>query len=102
MGRTRARPGKAGVSAVSEEQISEVLANYDLECEKQLARVERSANRYMEAARAHMEARKQRIPHDVRDISLQAYYDMHASSVAAERGRHVPPLAMASLPDAGL
>lgn len=53
----------------------------------------------MEAARAQMEARLYKIPLDVRNISLQAYYDMHAGTAGSERGRQLPPLAMASLPD---
>lgn len=84
---------------LSEEQIKEVLENYDMECEKVMARLERSAQRRLEAAKTQMEARIQKIPPDVRHISLQEYYDMHASSAAAERGRYIPPLAMASLPD---
>ena len=84
---------------LSEEQIREVLENYDMECEKVMARLERSVQRRLEAAKTQMEARIQKIPPDVRHIPLQEYYDMHASSAAAERGRYIPPLAMASLPD---
>ena len=80
-------------------KIREVLENYDMECEKVMARLERSAQRRLEAAKTQMEARIQKIPPDVRHIPLQEYYDMHASSSAAERGRYIPPLAMASLPD---
>lgn len=76
-----------------------MLENYDMECEKVMARLERSAQRRLEAAKTQMEARIQKIPPDVRHIPLQEYYDMHASSSAAERGRYIPPLAMASLPD---
>lgn len=47
-----------------------------------------------------MEARLHKIPQDVRNVSLQTYYDMHASTAGSERGRQLPPLAMASLPDA--
>mgnify|MGYP001758694506 FL=1 len=53
----------------------------------------------MEMARAQMEARVQKIPPDVRQLTLQEYYDMHTVSATAERGRHIPPLAMASLPE---
>lgn len=97
----------------SEEQINEVLANYDLECkrrtcsrltagEKQLARVERSANRYVESARIRMEARQRKVSPEVMRISLKEYYDMHTTPAAAERGRHMPPLAIASMPDVGV
>ncbi len=64
-----------------------------------MARIERSAYRSLEAARAQMEARTHKIPPHVRHVLLQEYYDMHASPAAAERGRHIPPLAMASMPD---
>lgn len=105
MGRKRTRPGRT--RSLSEEQIQEVLQNFDMECmlsllilgEKQMARIERSAYRTLEAARAQMEARIHKIPPTVRHILLQEYYDMHASTAAAERGRHIPPLAMASMPD---
>jgi len=70
--------------------------------DKLMARLERSAYRHWEAAKAQMEARIHKIPHDVRHITLQEYYDMHASPAAAERGRHIPPLAMATLPDPSL
>ncbi|WFD18980.1 hypothetical protein MCAP1_001193 [Malassezia caprae] len=90
MGRKRTRPGRT--RSLSEEQIQEVLQNYDMECEKQMARIERSAYRSLEAARTQMEARIHKIP-------PHEYYDMHASPAAAERGRHIPPLAMASMPD---
>ena len=68
--------------------------------EKLLTRLERGAYRCVEAARAQMEARLHKIPQDVRNVSLQTYYDMHASTAGSERGRQLPPLAMASLPDA--
>lgn len=64
-----------------------------------MARLQRSAERHMEMARAQMEARVQKIPPDVRQLTLQEYYDMHTVSATAERGRHIPPLAMASLPE---
>ena len=47
-----------------------------------MARLERSAYRHWEAAKAQMEARIHKIPHDVRHITLQEYYDMHASPAA--------------------
>ncbi|KAI3628454.1 hypothetical protein CBS14141_000157 [Malassezia furfur] len=78
MSSKRTRP----TTRLTEEQIEEVLANYDLE------------------SRAQMEARLHKIPQDVRNVSLQTYYDMHASTAGSERGRQLPPLAMASLPDA--
>ncbi|PKI84412.1 hypothetical protein MVES_001670 [Malassezia vespertilionis] len=96
--RTRGQP-QAQRAALTEDQIEEVLVNYDLECEKLLARLERGGQRALEAARAQMDARVQKIPHDVRNISLQAYYDMHTAAAAAKQGRHIPPLAMASMPD---
>ncbi|WFC95231.1 hypothetical protein MBRA1_001878 [Malassezia brasiliensis] len=96
MSSKRTRPA----TRLTEEQIDEVLANYDLECEKLLTRLERGAYRCVEAARAQMEARLHKIPQDVRNVSLQTYYDMHASTAGSERGRQLPPLAMASLPDA--
>lgn len=105
------RKGARARPALSEEQINEILANYDLECayfldcgiahagEKLLARLERGAQRCIEAARTQMEARTHKIPPDVRNGTLQAYYDMHPATAAAEHGRQLPPLAMASLPD---
>ena len=55
---------------LSEEQIREVLQNYDMECEKVMARLERSAQRRLEAAKTQMEARIQKIPPDVRQQSV--------------------------------
>ena len=58
---------------LSEEQIREVLQNYDMECEKVMARLERSAQRRLEAAKTQMEARIQKIPPDVRHIPCLLY-----------------------------
>lgn len=94
--------------ALTSEQISEVLANFDLECaslltgERQLARLERSAQRCIETARIQMEARQRKIPAEVGAMTLRDYYDMHAATAAAEHGRHMPPLALASMPDVGM
>lgn len=99
MGKKRTRGAQGQGRVLTDEQINEVLANYDMECEKVMARLERSAERHIEAAKAQMDARVHKIPPDVRHISLQEYYDMHAGPTAAERGRHIPPLALASLPD---
>jgi len=48
-----------------------------------------------------MEARQRKVPQDVMKMTLQEYYDMHATAAGAERGRYMPPLALASMPDAG-
>ncbi|KOS15505.1 hypothetical protein Malapachy_2138 [Malassezia pachydermatis] len=70
MGRKRTRTTRTS-RKLTEAQIQEVLENFDLECEKQIARVERSAYRYLEAAKAQMDARIHKIPPDVRHITLQ-------------------------------
>jgi hypothetical protein len=49
-----------------------------------------------------MEARQRKIPQDVAVMTLQAYYDMHATTAAAEHGRQMPPLLLASMPDIGM
>lgn len=64
-----------------------------------LSELKNSADRQLTVAREQMEARLHKIPPDVRNITLQAYYDMHADTAGSERGRQLPPLAMASLPN---